>query len=553
LETLSVREVGDLPEEYRAVHALNRLGFGPRAGDVAQLNAGGIERYIHEQLHPESLPIPESLVSQVASYRTLHMTPMELFREFQLPVMQARRENRGADPATLKTALKNERVRARIVMREAVEARLVRAIEGPRQLQEVMTAFWFNHFNVFAAKGLDAIWTGSFEETAIRPHTLGKFRALLGATAKHPAMLFYLDNWQNSAPHGAGSKGKFEGINENYARELMELHTMGVNGGYTQQDVIALAHILTGWGLPKGRGQQSGQGVQPPTRAHFAPFPRLQRPRWFNPDRRMAADPSGFYFDANRHDFGPKMFLGHRIAGSGIQEGEDALDILARHSATAQHLSYQLAQYFVADDPPKPLVERMALRYLQTDGDIRQVLAAIFASPEFWDRRYYAAKFKSPYEYVVSSVRAANVAVSNFRPLYGTMQLLGMPLYGCQTPNGYSNTRDAWLNPDAMMTRLSFATALGSGNLPLNRPAFEEDESGQGASARPVVSRNGGIGRVQINYQPEKPNRMPAPDATMLVQALGGSLSASTRAAIEAAPAPLHAALVLGSPEFMMR
>ena len=170
-----------------------------------------IDRYIEEQLHPESVPIPESLVGKVASYRTLHMTPMALFREFQLPVMRARRENRGADPATLKAAVKDERVPAQIVMREAVEARLVRAIEGPRQLQELMTAFWFNHFNVFAAKGLDTIWTGSFEETAIRPHTLGKFRALLGATASHPAMLFYLDNWQNSAPPGADSKREVRG------------------------------------------------------------------------------------------------------------------------------------------------------------------------------------------------------------------------------------------------------------------------------------------------------------------------------------------------------
>ena len=195
----------------------------------------------------------------------------------------------------------------------------------------------------------------------------------------------------------------------------------------------------------------------------------------------------------------------------------------------------------------------MTLRYLETGGDIREVLAAIFASPEFWDRRYYAAKFKSPYEYVVSSVRAANVAVSNYRPLCGTTQLLGMPLYGCQTPNGYSSTRDAWLNPDAMMTRLSFATALGSGNLPLDRPPFEEDESGRDAPVRPVVSRNGGADRVKINYQPGKPSRMAAPDVTMLAQGLGGCFSASTRAAIEAAPAPLHAALVLGSPEFMMR
>ena len=271
------------------------------------------------------------------------------------------------------------------------------------------------------------------------------------------------------------------------------------------------------------------------------------------PYRQMGADPSGFYFDANRHDFGHKIFLGHRIAGCGVREGEDALDILARHPATARHLSYQLAQYFVADNPPQPLVERVALRYRETDGDIREVLEAIFASPEFWDRRYYAAKLKSPYEYIVSSVRAANVAVSNYRPLYGTMQLLGMPLYGCPTPNGYSNSRDAWLNPDAMMTRLSFATALGSGSLPLAGPSLAEDESGKSASARPVVSRNSGTGRVKIAYQPERSSRRAAPDATILEQALGGSLSASTLAAIEAAPTPLHAALILGSPEFMMR
>ena len=186
---------------------------------------------------------------------------------------------------------------------------------------------------------------------------------------------------------------------------------MGVNGGYAQQDVIALAHILTGWGLPKARAEQSGPGGRSLGQTRFSPFQRFQHPRWPNPDRRVAADPSGFYFDASRHDFGSKVFLGRHIASSGIQEGEDALDILARHPATAHHLSYQLAQYFVADDPPKPLVERMALRYLETDGDIREVLAAIFASPEFWDHRYYAAKFKSPYEYVVSSVRAANVTV----------------------------------------------------------------------------------------------------------------------------------------------
>ncbi len=551
-----MREVGDLPEQYRAVHAMNRLGFGPRPDDIDRIGSVGVDRYIEEQLHPQSIAIPESLTAKVGSYRTLHMTPIALFREYQLPIMQARRENQGADKDTLKDAIKDQRIRARIVMREAVEARFVRAIEGPRQLQEVMTAFWFNHFNVFAGKGLDNIWTGSFEETAIRPHTMGKFRTLLGATATHPAMLFYLDNWQNTAPNSPGAKDKFEGINENYARELMELHTLGVNGGYTQQDVIALAHILTGWGLPKPRAER-GASQYPQFGGSAGGFGRYRRffgPRDPDQPRPGPIDPSGFYFDPSRHDSSAKTFLGHSIAGSGMAEGEQALDILSRSPATARHLSFQLAQYFVADDPPKPLVDRMTERYLHSDGDIREVLATIFTSPEFWDRRYYAAKFKSPYEYVISSVRATGVEVRNYRPLYGTMQLLGMPLYACQTPNGYSNTQDAWLNADAMMMRISFATALGNGNLPLNHPPFEEDESGRDEAMRPVAAKMGGEGAgVILNYGPENPGKMTPLEATALAQTLGDSFSASTNEAMEAAPPQLRAALILGSPEFMKR
>ena len=545
-----MRQVGDLPEQYRLIHALNRLGFGPGPGDVERINALGVEQYVRAQLHPETIPIPPELADKVSSYRTLHMTPQALFWEYQLPVMQARRENKGGDKEALREAVKDQRIRQRIVMREAAEARLLRAIEGPRQLQEAMTAFWFNHFNVFAGQGLDYIWTGSFEETAIRPHTMGRFRDLLGATARHPAMLFYLDNWQNTAPNSAGAKGKFEGINENYARELMELHTMGVNGGYSQQDVIALAHILTGWGLPRGRDQQPRKSQPKP--AAFGLFGPMHRRRFNGGEaRRVPPDPGFFYFDADRHDFGDKVFLGHEIRGSGIQEGEQALDILARHPATAHHLSYQLAQYFVSDQPPDTLVQRMVQRYGQTDGDIREVLAVIFTSPEFWDRRAYGVKFKSPYEYVVSCVRASNLQVTNYRPLYGTMQLLGMPLYGCQTPNGYANTRDAWLNPDAMMTRLSFATAMGNGNLPLDRPPFDEDgEAEKGAAVPRKASANA---KVKIQYNPERPHRMTPPDATRLMRSMGETLSESTGAAIEAAPIQLRAALVLGSPEFMMR
>ncbi len=449
---------------------------------------------------------------------------------------------------------KELRERRQIIMREAVEGRLLRAIEGPRQLQEVMTAFWFNHFNIFAGKELCAVWTGSFEEVAIRPHTLGRFRDLLAATARHPAMLYYLDNWQNTAPGAPGSKGQFQGINENYARELMELHTLGVNGGYTQDDVIALAHILTGWGLPKpgGGGYRMADGDGMRGDGMGGVFPFMRRRRNFMP---AAADPSGFYFDESRHDFSNKTFLGHQIEGGGIDEGEHALDILARSPATARHLSFKLAQYFVADDPPPALVSRMADRYLATDGEIRAVLETMFTSAEFWDPRNYGAKFKTPYEYVISCVRATGVPIRNYRPLYGTMQLLGMPLYACQTPNGFANTQDAWLNPDAMMMRLSFATALGSGNLPLENQPFQEDADGGGEMRPepPAVPRNG-AGKVNINFDPAPHGpKMTPPDPVQLAATLGDYFTPATASAVEASPTQLRAPLILGSPEFMKR
>jgi len=545
-------------KQDRTLHALNRLAFGPRPGDFEHVSAIGPERYVQEQLHPESIAIPADLTEAVNQLPTLHMNPIALFIEYQRPINLARKDAKadgGGDKNGVKDATKDLKLKQRVVMREAVEARMMRAIEGPRQLQEVMTAFWFNHFNVFAGKGLDLIWTGSFEETAIRPHTFGKFRTLLGATAHHPAMMFYLDNWQNTAPGSPGSKGKFEGINENYARELMELHTLGVNGGYTQADVIALAHILTGWGLPKPGGGGGGNPDRGGEGMAGGIFPFMRRRQNFGRFGSAAADPSGFYFDGARHDYSEKTFLGHKIAGGGIDEGEHALDILARSPATAKHLSFKLAQYFVADDPPKALVDRMAQRYLATDGETRAVLETMFTSAEFWDPRNFGAKFKTPYEYVISCVRATGVPIRNYRPLYGTMQVLGMPLYACQTPNGYSNTQDTWLNPDAMMTRLSFATALGSGNLPLENPPFVEDADG-GTEMRPeppVVQKNG-AGKVNINFDPGPHGpKMTPPDPVQLAATLGNYFSPATASAVEAAPTNLRAPLILGSPEFMKR
>ena len=554
-------KVGNMPQEKRALHALNRLAFGPCPGDLERVNQIGVERYIREQLDPQSIPVPPDLTERVAALKTLQMTPVELFVTFQLPVQQAK-----GDTDAQKAAYQ----RSQVILREAVEGRLMRAIYGPRQLQEVMTAFWFNHFNVFAAKGLCHLWIGAYEQEAIRPHTMGRFRTLLGATAKHPAMLFYLDNWQNSAPNSGARRAKFEGINENYAREVMELHTLGVNGGYTQADVTALAHILTGWGLQK-RGQAGmGMGVPEINPGRHVPGGMSRMggwgPWWRRPARRAPlpgalGDQYGFCFDPSRHDFSEQVVLGRSYSGgAGIAAGEQALDVLARAPATARHLSYQLAQYFVADNPPQTLVARMAERFEQSQGDIRATLETVFFSPEFWDERYFGAKFKTPYDYVISAVRLTGAPeITNYGPLFGTMTLLGMAPYAHETPDGYANTREAWLNPDAMMTRLSFATALGQGHLPLLAPPFEAGGGG-GPAFRVKFKNGGGAGAKMLelntpgNGSPgNKGAQMNPPEPAQLVASLGGSLSTNTREAIEAAPVQLRSALVLGSPEFMVR
>jgi uncharacterized protein (DUF1800 family) len=479
-------------------HILNRLSFGPRPGDIEHVLAIGPDRYIQEQLYPERIPENPALQQQLSQLTTLRRSPLELLQTF-------RNQKRQAQQAQ-QTAANSPRL-------EATEARFARALTSNRQLQEVLVDFWFNHFNVDGNKGLVRALVGSYEETAIRPHVLGRFRDLLEATARHPAMLIYLDNWQNTAPNSPGARGQAQGLNENYARELMELHTLGVNGGYSQADVTTLARILTGWGL--ARPQQTASQT----------------------------DRSGFFFDAKRHDFSPKTFLGQPVPGQGEAEVEAVLDRLARHPATARHISTKLAQYFVSDQPPASLVDRLSQRFLATDGDLRQVLQTLFQSPEFWAAAHSIApanspasppaKFKTPYRYIISSLRATNLPVHNPRPIATVLQQLGMPLYGCTTPDGYANTQDKWLNPDAMTRRLSFATTLGSGNL--------SRSLGQAPDRSNPADRNGRPDRAQAQ----------ALDSIALSNTLGNAFSAQTRSVISSSPANLRAALILGSPEFM--
>lgn len=493
-----------------AARLLNRLGYGPAPGDIDRLATINRDDYFDQQLHP--VPEPDRLRDRLAALSTTHRNASSLFAEYG-PVL---RKLAKAD----ENAKREYREDIRRVVEEAESARLLRALYSPNQLQERLVDFWFNHFNVFDGKGIQGrLWVGPYEREAIRPYVFGHFRDLLAATAKHPAMLFYLDNWRSAAegfrPRGGPEKGKAIGLNENYAREVMELHTLGVDGGYTQHDVTELARILTGW--------------------------------TFNP-RAMASGDSaaGFVFAERRHDHGSKLFLGQRFGDDGMAEGERALDLLARHPATAHHIAFELAQFFVADAPPSALVDRVAAAFTRTDGDLRATVRSLITSSEFLDAR--ASQFKTPYEFIVSSLRASDVETASLRPALGALRQMGQPLYGCATPDGWKNTQETWLNPGAMIQRINFATALGSGRLPALASALARVDFKSGADAGTMIQS--AIDEDDRAGDTRKPQPL---DVAVLQRTLGLALSANTRETIAQAPAPLKAALVLGSPEFMRR
>jgi uncharacterized protein (DUF1800 family) len=345
-----------------------------------------------------------------------------------------------------------------VVVEELAQAKLLRAIYSERQLEEVMTDFWFNHFNVFVGKGADRLLLTSYEQDVIRPRALGKFEDLLLATAKSPAMLFYLDNWLSVGPNSAqalgvparpmrryGPYGRYprrfpppsaksrrkqnSGLNENYGRELLELHTLSVNGGYSQRDVTEVAKVFTGWTIDK-----PNQG-------------------------------GGFRYDPLMHEPGPKFVLGHRIKPKGEDEGREVLHRLATNPETAHFISLKLAQRFVSDDPPPALVDRMAKTFLKKKGDIREVLTTLFHSPEFWSDDAHRAKVKTPLEFVTSAARATGAEVEDALPLVRQLNNMGMPLYGAQPPTGYSMKAETWVSSSALLNRMNFAVSLAAGKV----------------------------------------------------------------------------------------
>lgn len=581
-----------LTQDQRALHALNRLTFGPRPGDVAAVEAMGLDKWINEQLNPETID-DSALETRLAAYPAMRLSRHDLIERFpspamirqaeqgkrglpwnpveraiyqdQIAVLRQRQENktaqgagdrvqvtgqqvavssqpgattstgRGAPETTTGTGLRapgtgdemapppapdmmpandpakpaeppieeqekklyadldatnvvnlapDQRVKKLVEMKpeefrdflkrlqrpervalfigmtpeqketvfalinpqlvvggELLVTRALRDAYSERQLEAVMTDFWLNHFNVYLRKGPFAAWyLADYQNKVIRPHALGKFEDLLAATAESPAMLFYLDQTESVGPHsfaawrsemgmnGPAAKARPVGLNENYARELMELHTLGVDGGYTQRDVTEVAKIFTGWGIER-------------------------------PD-----EGGDFVFNPRRHEPGEKMALGHKFANNGESEGMEVLHLLATSPVTAHHVSLQIAQRFVSDHPPATLVDRMAATWVKTGGDIREVMRTMLQSPEFWSKDAYRAKVKTPEEYVISAVRATGGDVVHPAALVEAIGQLGMPLYGCQTPNGYSWMADAWLSSGGLLDRMNFSMALADNN-----------------------------------------------------------------------------------------
>ena len=529
---------GGLTQRQKVVHALNRLTFGPRPGDVDAVLAKGLDSWIEDQLHPESTD-DSALNTRLAPFATTHMSLKQIAELFpsdnvinqtfagrralpgdpvaklifsvqvaRLEQQKAKQANAAATAAAGDTAAslkpeadkpantdleaasaqdqartiadrllalpKDQRMAAleneppeklidfpnqlrpdqrerlvadftpeereifraltvprNVVANELQQAKLIRAIYSERQLQEVMTDFWINHFNVFQYKDQCVYYTTAYERDTIRPHALGKFYDLLLATAQSPAMLAYLDNWVSMGPQSqAAGKGRFTGLNENYGRELMELHTLGVDGGYTQSDVTELSRVLTGWTI-----------AQP-------------------------EDGAKFQFDPRRHDPGMKTVLGEKFYEAGMDEGLRALDAIAHNPATAHFISKSIAVRFISDDPPESVVKRMAATFLSTDGDIREVLRAMLKSPEFWSPKVYRAKFKTPLEFLVSAVRATGANVMAADPLVQSLNAMGMRPYGMESPAGYSMKAETWQTEGAVLSRINFATLLTQGKLP---------------------------------------------------------------------------------------
>ena len=555
--------ITELTEDQAILHALNRLAYGPQPGEIEQVRKMGLEKWIDQQLNPNSID-DSALEARLDRYPTLRMSSDKLVEKFPQPNEAAKKEGlskeeyqekqrekaRAAieriDPLNPNAAAEQQLAKIVGPQRIVVElsmAKLDRAIYSNRQLEAVMEDFWFNHFNVFAGKNQDRWLLTAYTRDTIRPHTLGKFQDLLLATAKSPAMLVYLDNWLSADPIAArrmqeelamrrrrfegifgppmprqpggavqaSAKKQERGLNENYGREVMELHTLGVDGGYTQQDVIEMAKCLTGW--------------------------TVHAPR---------KDPD-FFFDDHIHTAGKKVVLGRTFNYGGMKDGEEALKMLANNPSTAKFISTKLARHFVSDNPPPALVDRMAETYRTSNGDIRAVLKTMIYSPEFWSKEAYRAKVKQPFELAASTARALGAEVDVTLPLAQWVGRMGEPLFQAQPPTGYSDKSETWVNTGALLNRLNFALALSSNKVPGTK--FDlQTILGQDADTDPHKALSRALAAFlddQVAQQTQATLEARLEDPQILQAALDDPVKHVNESLI--------AGLVLGAPEFQRR
>jgi uncharacterized protein (DUF1800 family) len=594
-----------LSSDQKLIHALDRLTFGPRATDAQELQKLGFETWIELQLRPERLPESPDLEQRLQPYESVRLGIYDIWSHYPAPQLIAaiahgrqsppddpqlralvlhlveryvkkrdqdseksaqdsdfepklnlssvltpeqidtlhsgtpdakrqllcalptekwidfawaltpreRQQLYGLSPVGMRRTLMLTVNPSNVVASDLTETRLLRAIYSTHQLEELMVDFWYNHFNVFIDKGADRFLVPSYEREAIRPHVFDKFYNLLLATAKSPAMLFYLDNAESvgadspAAQHTTTGKGK-RGLNENYGRELMELHTLGVDGGYTQQDVTEVARCFTGW------------TIAPPRRG------------------------GGFEYNDRMHDKGSKVVLGHFIpAGRGIDDGLEVLDILAHHPSTAHFISLEMAKRFVADDPPPSLVNRMAQCFLNTEGDLRQVVRTMIESPEFWSQGAYQAKIKMPFELVASALRASAAEVDSPFPLIAELRRLGEPLYRKLEPTGYKSLNQEWISSAALLERMNFGLAVAQNHL----PGITFDVSRLQTAGDPTSIARRLLGRYPTEQTAEAIDYALSQQGPQLQPVAGENSSPAANLS------SLVAGLVLGSPEFQRR